>query len=588
VGWHDEITLIVVGLMVVGLVREKLTPDVLVVGAMALLLLLGVLDPGDALQGFANPSLATVAALFILAGSMRSTGALEMLSKRLFGPTESIRGVLLRLTSVTSFASAFLNNTPIVAMLMPAVVGWSKRHGLSPSRFLIPLSYASIVGGVCTLIGTSTNLVVSGLLEGSGFSGFGMFELSVVGVPCAVVTIVILTFLSPRILPERIDVMRVAAGARREYLVEMRLGGPSPLIGQSVEEAGLRHLAGLFLVRIERESGVISPVSPGERLREGDQLTFAGVVETIIDLQRFRGLVPIVHDRPLEADDRWVLHEAVISRGSPLIGENIRDANFRGRYNAAVVAVHRHGERVHLKIGDIVLRAGDTLLLEAAPGFARSFRDSLDFYLVSEVEESAPPRHHRASWAILILAGMVLLVAFGVLPVVTAALAAAMGVIAVGCLSPGDARRSIDASVLLVIAGSLGIARALEKSGAAATLAHLVVEGARDLGPLGVLAAVYVLTMVLTEVISNNAAAALVFPVALASAAEIGADPRPFAVAVAIAASLSLATPIGYQTNLMVYGPGGYRFTDFARLGVPLQLVLALLALTLIPRIWAL
>jgi di/tricarboxylate transporter len=588
VGWHDEITLIVVGLMVVGLVREKLTPDVLVVGAMALLLLLGILDPGDALQGFANPSLATVAALFVLAGAMRSTGALEMLSKRLFGPTQSIRVILLRLTSVTSFASAFLNNTPIVAMLMPAVIGWSKRHGVSASRFLIPLSYAAIVGGVCTLIGTSTNLVVSGLLEGSGLSGFGMFELSVVGVPCAVVTLVIVTVLSPRVLPERIDVLRIAEGARREYLVEMRLQGPSPLIGQSVEEAGLRHLAGLFLVRIERESGVISPVSPGERLSEGDQLTFAGVVETIIDLQRFRGLVPIVHDRPPEADDRWVLHEAVISQGSPLIGQNIRDANFRGRYNAAVVAVHRHGERVHLKIGDIVLRAGDTLLLEAAPGFARSFRDSSDFYLVSEVEESAPPRHHRARWALVILAGMVLLVTFGVLPVVTAALAAAMGVIVVGCLSPGDARRSIDASVLLVIAGSLGIARALDKSGAAATLAHLVVEGARELGPLGVLAGVYVLTMVLTEVISNNAAAALVFPVALASAAEIGADPRPFAVAVAIAASLSLATPLGYQTNLMVYGPGGYRFTDFARLGVPLQLILALLALILIPRIWAL
>jgi di/tricarboxylate transporter len=250
--------------------------------------------------------------------------------------------------------------------------------------------------------------------------------------------------------------------------------------------------------------------------------------------------------------------------------------------------VHRHGERIQSKVGDIVLRPGDVLLLLAPPGFARSFRDSTDFYLVSEVEESAPLRHHRAAISFAILAAVVGLTALGVVPIVTAALGGAMAAIAVGCLSPGDARRSIDASVLIVIAGSLGIARALEHTGAAAGVGRLVVQAGEGFGPIGILAAVYLVTMVLTEVITNNAAAALVFPVALAVAAESGLDPRPFAVAVAVAASLSLATPRGYQTNLMVYGPGGYRFTDFLRVGVPLQLLLASVALVSISVVWGL
>jgi di/tricarboxylate transporter len=584
-GW---ITLGIVGLMIVGLVQERLAPDVMVLGALVALVVLGVVEPAQALPGFANPSVITVGALFVIAGALRNTGGLEVVSSRVFGKVRRLREALLRLTAATTVASAFLNNTPIVAMFLPVVMGWAKRQQLSPSKLLIPLSYAAIVGGVCTLIGTSTNLVVSGLLESRDLPGFTMFELSWVGIPCAALALGFLVLLAPRYLPERVDVLRLAGEAQRHYLAEMRLQAPSPLIGKTVEAAGLRNLPGLFLVRIERETAVRSPVGPGEILRDGDRLTFAGVVETILDLQRFRGLVPVVHDRPPEADDRWILHEAVVSTGSPLVGESIRDANFRGRYNAAVVAVHRHGERVESKLGLIVLRPGDTLLLEAAPGFARSFRDSTDFYLVSEVEESAPPRHHRATWALLILIAVVGLAALQVIPIVTAALAGAMTAVAVGCLSPGDARRSIDASVLIVIASSLGIARALEVSGAAEAIAHLVVRASYEFGPLGVLVAVYVVTMLLTEVITNNAAAALVFPIAMATAVEVGADPRSFAVAVAVAASLSLATPLGYQTNLMVYGPGGYRYTDFLRLGVPLQILLGVVAVAVIAAVWPL
>jgi di/tricarboxylate transporter len=582
------ITLTVIAVMIVGLVQERLSPDALLLGALGLLLVSGVLDPAEALPGFASPTVITVAALFVLASAMRRTGALEMFTTRVFGDVRGLRRALLRVTGITGIASAFLNNTPIVAMLLPAVMTWGKRMRLSPSKLLIPLSYAAIAGGVCTLIGTSTNLVVHGLLRARGLPGFEMFELALVGVPCVLVVIAAVVFFAPRALPDRLAPLAGVGGSPREYLVEMTLQGPSPLVGKTIQEAGLRHLPGLFLVRIERSTGVLSPVGPGERLLEGDQLTFAGVVETIVDLQRFRGLVPVVQDRPPEADDRWLLHEAVVSPGSPLVGKNIREANFRGRYNAAIVAVHRHGERIESKIGDIVLHPGDTLLIEAAPGFARAFRDSTDFHLVSEVEESAPTRHHRASWAVGTLVLVVVLSALGVVPIVTAALAGALLVVAVGCLSPGDARGSIDASVLIVIAASLGLARALDKSGAAGEIAVWVVAAGRALGPVGVLVSVYLLTMVLTEAISNNAAAALIFPVAMLAATEVGADPKPFAVAVAVAASLSLATPLGYQTNLMVYGPGGYRFTDFLRLGVPLQLLLAPVALTLIARFWPL
>ncbi len=580
------LTLGILGLMIVGLLQERLTPDTLVFGALVLLMLVGVVEPEEALGGFASSTVFTVLALFIVAGAMQQTGALEGVSRRLFGVAGSLRGTLLRLSGLATLASAFLNNTPIVAVLLPTTLSWAKRMGISPSKLLIPLSYAAVTGGVCTLIGTSTNLVVHGLMQARGMSGLGMFELAWVGVPCALVSIAVVTALAPRVLPERIDALDMVGEDQRRYLVELELRGPSPLIGQTIEAAGLRHLPGLFLVRIERSTGTISPVGPEEKLLRGDRLSLAGVVDTIVDLQKFRGLVTAVHEQVPRGDVRWSLHEAVVAAGSPLVGQNIRAAGFRGRYNAAVIAVHRHGERVESKIGDIVLRPGDVLLIEAPPGFARSFRNSTDFYLVSEVEGSTPPLHQRSGWASIILAGVVLLAATGV-PVVLAALGGAGAAVALRCIAPGDARSAIDLSVLAVIGASLGLARALDKSGVAGAIAGLLVEAGRGLGPFGVLVAIYLATMLLTEIISNNAAAALVFPIAFAAALQLDVDPRPFSIAVAVAASLSLATPLGYQTNLMVYGPGGYRFSDFLRIGAPLQVILAGIALFLIPRIWS-
>jgi len=583
------ITLAVVALTIVALAREVLSPDVLLFGALVVLVAAGVLDFEAALRGFSNPVLLTIAGLLVVAAGLKVTGALEVVTDLVLGTARTLRQALARLTGTTVVASAFLNNTAIVAMGIPVATRWSRRRGIAPSRVLIPLSYASILGGLCTLIGTSTNLVVDGLMKGHGLAELGFFELARIGVPIAVVGLVYLVLAGPALLPDRSQVEADAESARR-YLAEMRLTSPSPLIGRTVEDAGLRHLPGLFLVRIERTTGIVAPVGPAERLAEGDRLTFAGLVETIVDLRRYRGLEPITGGEPERSksggDEALELHEAVISPGSPLVGSSIREASFRARYNAAVIAVHRHGERIERRIGDIVLRPGDALMLEAAAGFDRAFRDSSDFYLVSRVDDSAAPRHEHRWISILVLATVVTLAATGLVSITLAAALGGLAMVATGCLSPGEAKRAVDWSLLVVIGSALGIAVAMEKSGAAALLAEGVTDASASFGPRGVLAGLFLGTLVLTELITNNAAAALMFPVAVSVAGDLGLAARPLVIAVTVAASLSMATPLGYQTNLMVYGPGGYRFTDFTKAGLPLQLLAGAMAVVLIPVLW--
>ncbi len=577
------LTFAVLAVAIFLIVREVAPPDAMLFAALVAFISAGVVTPEQGLAGFGNPAVATIGALFIVAAGMRSTGVLENASHAILGRGGAIGRALFRLTSSSAVLSAFIANTPVVAMGVPTVTSWAKRNQVSPSRLLIPLSYASILGGTCTLIGTSTNLVSHGLLQRAGMPGFGFFELSAIGVPCALLGIVYLSRVAPRLLADRVPIRTVGEDVRR-YLVELRLTDPSPLIGRTILEAGLRHLPGLYLVRVERPTGIISPVGPEVRLLSGDLLTFAGVVESIVDLRKFDGLTPAGSTRPPDAS-RWELHEAVISPGSPLVGSNIRDASFRGRYNAAVIAVHRHGERIEGRIGDIVLRPGDTLLIEAAQAFSLAYRDSPDFYLVSRVGDSAAPRRDRAMAAVLVLVAMVSLAALDVVPIVVSAIGAAMAMVVFGCLSLGEAKRSIDWSVLVTIGSALGIATALEASGAAAILAQGVAGVGASFGPVGVLGALIAGALLLNALVANAASVAIMFPVAVSAAAGLGLDPRPFVVGVTIGSALSMSTPI-YQTNLIVYGPGGYRFFDFTKVGVPLQVLLAIVCLLLIPLVW--
>jgi len=587
--WQGWLTLAVVALCLVAMVRELAAPDLVMMAGLFTLAAAGVLTPAETFAGFANPALAAVGALFVVSAALRETGALQIVAGRLFRGAHDERTALLRICSPVALFSAFLNNAPIVAMMTPTISTWAQRAGFSPSRFLIPLSYSSILGSITTVIGTSTILTVAGLVHQAGMPEIRFFELAPVGVPIAAVGLLYLVLVAPRLLPFRQDMAEYVGEHRREYTASMLVGSDCPLIGQTVEEAGLRHLPGLYLVEIDRAGRILTPVGPDETILASDRLVFAGVVATIVELQKIRGLRPVTEEeRPAEAGPAHRLVEAVVSRSSPLRGRSVKQANFRTVYDAAVIAVHRNGERVPGKIGEIVLRPGDTLLLQTAPGFMRAHRNSPDFFLTSEVAESVAPRHEKAWLAVSILAAMVLCSALGIYPIYIAAFLAAGALIATRCISGPTARASVIWQVLIVIGAGLGIAGAMEKTGAAQAVATLITATAGSVGPWATLALVYVVTLAMAEMLHHNASVALMFPVAVAAAGQVGADPRPFIVTVAIAGCCAFASPIGYQTHLIVYGPGGYRFTDFTRVGLPLDALCGIVAMLLIPLLWPL
>jgi di/tricarboxylate transporter len=582
-------TIIVVLGMLIALVLEVLAPDAILFLSLGILFLTGVLTPQEAFQGFSNQGMLTVGILFIVAFAAQSSGILEVFANRVMGPGKGPRRSLLRMMLPVAALSAFLNNTPIVAMVTPAVRDWARSRGISPSKLLIPLSYASIFGGVCTLIGTSTNLVVNGLLQQEFGRSLTMFELAWVGLPAAVVGILYLVFIGHKLLPDHRDPVEDLLESGREYLVELEVRGGCPLIDNSVADAGLRNLEGLFLVEILRDQESIAPVKPTDKIRMGDRLVFTGLVNSIVQLQKIPHLTPVherKHYRDLRRSGKGRIIEAVISRSSPMLGRTIREGNFRSRYNAAVLAVHRSGERIQSKIGDITLKPGDTVLLLAADSFIRTWNRSREFYMLSKVTDVPVINRKRTIISLLALTGMVTLATTGVMPILNAAMLAAAVLIITRCVTPIEARRSIEWNVLIVIACAFGISKALDKTGAASYLAGAMVDSVRTLGPLGALGAVYIVTSLLTEVITNNAAAALAFPIAISTAAQVNADPMPFIIAVAIGASAAFSTPFGYQTNMIVYGPGGYRFRDFVKVGLPLNIIIMIVALLIIPRVW--
>jgi len=481
------------------------------------------------------------------------------------------------------------------------------------------------MGSTCTLIGTSTNIIVNGLLKeeyrqetqaiaaGGGryrqlegfheqLRGMWLFEIGQVGLPCAVVGSLYLLLIGRRLLPDRTQLIEQLDEQRRNYLVEMVVQPQCRLVGKTVEEAGLRHLRGLFLVEIDRQGDVITPVAPNDTLRTGDRLIFTGVVTTIVDLEKIPGLVPagdITYEFHPQRRQMRHLTEVVLSRSSPLIGTTVRLGNFRQRYNAAVVAVHRNGARLPSKIGDIVLEPGDTLLLQTRTGFSARYRHNTDFYLVADVEGSEARRHHRAWLAVTLMLGLIgwLMATTWISPhsplagLGSTAIAAITiaGLMVVGrCVPLSEARSAVDLHVLVTIAAALGLGRALAQSGAADALATTFVETLGGDHPYLLLVLLYVLTVIFTETISNAAVAIMMFPIGVATAAACGCSPRPFVMAIALGASLSFLSPIGYQTNLMVMGPGGYHPRDYLRVGWPLALVIGVTANLLIPVIWPL
>ncbi len=591
--WEAWLTLALVAATIAMLVTERISPPFAVLGAVVTLLVTGVIEPEEAFSGFSNPAPITVAALYVLAAGVERTGALERVASTLLREDKkggSGSGSMARVLGPTAAASAFLNNTTIVAMVAPAVLTWARRTGRSPSPYLMPVSFAAVLGGVVTLIGTSTNLVVSGLLSDAGEEPLGLFEIGRAGLPVALAGVALLIFIGPRLLPVRKAPSEEYRQDAREFTVEMAVSANSPLAGKTISEGGLRSLEGVFLIEIERDGRRIAPVPPTEVLAGGDRLVFAGNVNRVVDLQRIPGLSSAEerHYLKMDAGPHRRFFEAVVAEGSSLSGSTLKDAGFRGRYGGAVVAVHRAGERVPGKLGEVRLRPGDVLLVLGETDFRRRWRDEPDFLMVAPLDGEAPPRREKAPIVGAVLLAVLVLAASGLMDILDISLLAAVAIVALGVLTPNQARNAIDLNVIVLIAASFGLGAALQTSGLAQSLASGLISVFDPFGDLGLLLGVLLATIVLTEMITNNAAAVLMFPIAFATATQAGLEPRGFAIAVAIGASASFLSPIGYQTNTMVYGMGGYRFTDFARLGFPLTIVVVVLAAIFIPLSWPL
>jgi len=566
--------------MVGALIRGVTKTEFVLLGTLGLLLVAGIVEPEAAFAGFAAPAVVAIGSLFIIAAGVDRTGGLGFLNSMLRPRSARPGPALFRLMLPTALLSGVLNNTPIVAMLIPRVQEW-QRDGPPASKLLIPLSTAAIVGGWLTLFGTSTNLVVHGMLQAEGLPGFNFFTLTWVGVPVVLVVSLYYALVGHRLLPHRTS---ESSPERRGYQFELRVSADASFAGQSIASAGFRTLGTAFLARVRR-AGVDRGALPEMLLLPGDVLSFVGGAEAFDTLLSRGGLertAPKVEGA--DPSDLPII-EVVIAVGSPLEGRTLQELGFRERYGGVVLAIQRQAESVPGGLGRVPLRAGDLLLVEGHMGLADRLAAQSDaFALVAPVGHVRPVTS-RAPLALGILIGAIALSASGVLPLATAAFVGALGMVLSGCLRGDALRKSINLPVLLVIGAALGIGEAVEATGLAAVAASGI-QLASPMGPAVTLLVVYLVSNLLAELITNKASAVLMLPVALAVAADLGVTWVPFAVVVAIGSAASFLTPIGYQTNLMVLSPGGYRYTDFTRAGLPVSLLVCAITVTVCVWVW--
>ncbi|MBE7447503.1 MAG: SLC13 family permease [Kofleriaceae bacterium] len=558
------------------------------VAALVALVLARVVSPERALAGLANPGMVTVALLFVVAAGVRRSGALGAVVTRVLGAPKGALGAQLRLMLPVAGLSAFLNNTPVVAMLMPEVRRWGDARGVAPSYLLLPLSYAAIVGGMCTLVGTSTNLLLDGLLVERGHDHLGLFWITALGVPAALAAIAVVAVLGRRLLPERRARDLPLADPRR-FTAELVVEPGGNLVGKRLGDVSVPGLRAFAPVELQRGTTVFPAPRADHVLADGDRLIVNAGGAELLAVHRVAGLAPA--DGAGATGRRGpagVLVQVVIGPRCPLVGHEVGDGSFRRHYGAAVVAVARGGARTAAaSLGAWQLAIGDTVLLEADPAFIERHRHGHELVLVSDHGRPTPHAPWHAGYSLAVVVAMAAAAAVGAVSMLVAALAAAAALWVARVITWDELAADIEWRVLLAIVAALGLGAALADSGAAAAIAHGVV-GLGGSHPWVVLAMVYLATAVTTELVTNNAAAVLMLPIALDTAAELGASPLPFVAVVMIAASASFITPIGYQTNLMVFGPGGYRFADLARLGTPVALAVAAVTLALAPLLWPL
>jgi di/tricarboxylate transporter len=583
------ITLAVVLGVLLLLATSRFDTDVVLVGAMITLTLAGILKPDEALQGFASNGVMTIAALYIVVAGLRETGAMAWISRWVLGRPRSLPVAQSKLMIVTGVLSAVINNTPVVALFIPVAQEWASRFGYSISKLLLPMNHMVILAGMCTLIGTSTNLIVNSMLVKTvPDSGLSLFSLIWIGLPLSAIGFVYILLATPWLLPDRQSPVEQLENAR-EYSVEARVTPNGPLVGRSIAEVGLRSMKYAFVLEISRGERLLTAVGPDEVLQANDRVTFVGVVDAVNELRRMPGLL-VAEDQTYQLNLRHAqrcLVELVLSPSSPLVGQTVRESGFRKTYNAAVISISREGARLEGKLGDVKLRPGDTLLVETDNGFVERQKYNREFLLVSSLQDSAPPDFARAPLAFVILLAMLTVSAMEWIPLFQASFLAGGLMIATGCVTLGVARRSIEYPVLAGIAASFAMGFALAESGAADLLAGWIGSIAKG-DPFWALVVLYVATVIVTELITNNAAGVLMFPIAMAVAQDGEVSYLPYVICIMVGASAGFITPIGYQTNLMVYGPGGYRWMDYIRFGVPLSIIIGIATVLIVPMIWPL
>ncbi len=571
------IVLAVIIFIIVSLYTGLIGPAYTFIAGILVLGMFGILTPAEILSGFANEQILIVLMLLMIGEMIRNTGVLEGFFDYFFKRAKTYRSFLTRMVLSVSTLSAFLNNTPLVAILMPYVNTWSQRNKVSPSKLLIPLSYAAILGGTATLIGTSTNLIVNGLIQAQtvipGFSTFDIFDFAWAGLPMIVLGSLFLIFFSNKLLPSRRDVMDDFVENTRRYLVETRIRSESSLPGKSVKQAELRSLNGLFLAEITRGDTRLRPANPNEMLQKDDVLVFAGDTNTIAELVKTRSGLELSELGMYRRKDHTEAIEVVISHNSNLAGNTVKEAMIRSKYDAAVVALHRNGERIAGKLGNVKLRPGDVLLLIAGNDFNKLSMNTQDFYLISRVKDY---RRTKPYESVLLIGGLMLAVFLSATKLVSLFLSLAILitiVLLIKLINPKDLPKTVDFNLAIIIAMSLALGIAMLKSGVASHIGYFLVDILMPFGTLTILFGIYIISAVLSAYINNKAAVAILFPIMLTISIKMNVNPMPLVLIMTYAAAASFLTPIGYQTNLMVYGPGGYTFHDFFRIGFPLTLL---------------
>jgi di/tricarboxylate transporter len=586
--WEIALVLAILAGAVAMFISERFPIDLVALLVVGALLVFGLVTPEQGISGFSNPATVTVAAMFVLSAGLQKTGATGVLGRLLVRYGRNHFTALVVVMTTVGILSAFINNTAAVAVFIPLVMVVANRRRIAASKLLIPLSYASQFGGVCTLIGTSTNLLVSAISAEAGYGSFSMFEFSRMGlILFAAGTVYFLVF-GRWLLPERRSQELSATYQLGEYITELRVGAGSPLIGKSVQESRLGEERDITVLRLlHGEEKIWAPLR--QPIQEGDVLLVRGELQQLIDLRGSAKLELNVEfklrDETLESGDLRLV-QALVAPRSRLIGHTLKELDFRNRYKALVLAIQRRGETIRDKLNTVRLGLGDALLIQAPEAQLRLLRDDESFIILDEVDEPGM-RRHKVPVVLVIIAGVVGLAALEILPILVTALLGSVALVLTRSIDLEDAYQAIDWKVIFLLAGILPLGIAMESSGAARLIAESSIGMVGELGPVAVLAVLYLMAAVLTEVMSNNAAAVLLAPIAISTAQQAGIDPRPLLMAITFAASTSFSTPVGYQTNTMIYNPGGYRYSDFLRTGVPLNLVFWVLSVLFIPRFWS-